>query len=102
MERIYYFPFCQEGYWPTAYDALEEMRKIRRRGHEIDVYEDVDDAICIAETTVMEDETWIVVEIKVEENRVTINLAHDDDYEPIELDEIDHDLVQYFLVHGNV
>ena len=96
-----YFPFCQEGYWPTVYDAVEEMRKMRNRGHKIDVYQKIDDAISVAESTVFEDETWIIVEIKVDEEHVTVGLAQNDDYEPIKLDEFDRNLVQHFRVHDN-
>lgn len=99
LNQPFYFPFCQEGYWPTVYDAIEEMRKIRNRGHKIDVYKNINDAVRVAETTVMDYETWIVAEIKVDEEHVIVGMAQNNDYKPIELDKLERNLVQNFRVH---
>jgi hypothetical protein len=97
--QILYFPFCQEGYWPTVYDAIEKMHEICRNGRKIDVYLALDDAIHVAETTVFDDETWIVVEIEINGDQSFARIAHDKGWADVEFDSW---LVQHFNVQTSV
>lgn len=94
--QTFYFPFCQEGYWPTVYDAIDEMRKLRRNCRRIDVYLTLEEAIHVAETTVFDDETWIVVEIEVTGDKVLARLATNEGWDDVEFDD---DLLQHFRVN---
>lgn len=96
--QIFYFPFCQEGYWPTVYDAIDKMRKLRRNDRKIDVYLNLEDAIYVAETTVLDDETWIVVEIKVDDDQTTANIATSEGWADVEFDK---ELLQSFNLQSN-
>lgn len=96
--QTFYFPFCQEGYWPTVYDAIDEMRKLRRNGRHIDVYLTLEEAIHVAESTVFDDETWIVVEIEVADDKSLARLATNEGWADVEFD---NDLLQHFLVQSN-
>ena len=98
IHQIFYFPFCQEGYWPTVYDAMDEMRKLRRNNRSIDVYLQLEDAIHTAETTVMDDETWIVVEIEVIDDKSLARLATNKGWADVEFDS---ELLQHFHVQSN-
>lgn len=84
--QFFYFPFCQEGYWPTVCDAIEEMHKLRKNHNRIDVYPTLEDAINVAETTVFDDETWIVVEIEVDCDKSFARIAHDKGWADVEFD----------------
>lgn len=91
---VYYYPFCSESYWPTASDAMQEMRNQAHYGGRIEVYQTLNDAQYVAESTVFEDETWIVVEIKVTNGTASVRVAsiHGDFAE----EEFDDNLLQYF------
>jgi hypothetical protein len=94
---IYYYPFCSKSYWPTAFEAMEEMRKQVHYGRKITVYPTIDEAQHIAESTVFDDETWIIVEIKVSDSNATYHVApHHGDYAD---EKFDDDLLQYFNVN---
>ena len=93
---IYYYPFWSESYWPTAYDAIQEMRKQCRFDSGIKVYQTYDDAKHVAETTCMDDETWIVVEIKIANGKASACISPNDG-NWVE-DEVDDDLLRHFNV----
>jgi hypothetical protein len=60
------------------------------------VYQTYNDARHVAETTVFDDETWIVVEIKVESGKASACVSPKEG-NWVE-DEVDDDLLQYFNV----
>lgn len=95
-KKLFYFPFCQENYWPTVYDAIDKMRQIRNRGHRIDVYTTLENAMHIAEVTACEGDTWIVVEIEVNNNKSVARLATTKDYADVDFD---NTLVQSFRLN---
>ena len=92
----YYYPFCDESYWPTAYDAVQSMRKEAHRSGKIKVYQTYDDAKYIAETTVFDDETWIVIEINIVNDKASACVAPNNG-NWVET-EVDDDLLQYFVI----
>ena len=95
----YYYPFCDESYWPTAYDAVESMRKQAYRSGKIEVYKTYDEAKYVAETTVFDDETWIVIEINVVEGRASACVSPNDG-NWVET-EVDDWLVKCFVINDS-
>lgn len=100
INATYYYPFCSESYWPTAYDAIEKMRKRSRFDSGIKVYQTYDDAKYVAETTVFDDETWIVVEIKIANGKVSACISPNNG-NWVE-DEVDDCLLKYFNVQPSI
>lgn len=96
INATYYYPFWSESYWPTAYDAIEEMRKQCRFDSGIKVYQTYDDARYVAETTVFDDETWIVVAIKVFNGKATVCIS------PNNGNWVEDEIDDWILKHFNV
>jgi hypothetical protein len=98
VDTTYYYPFCDESYWPTAYDAIQAMRKQYHRCGKIEVYQTYDDAKHIAENTVLDDETWIVIEIHVANGKASACVSPNDG-NWVE-DEVDDVLLKCFNVQS--
>jgi hypothetical protein len=71
------------------------MRDMVRAGHGIEVYLSMQDAIDVAELTVFDDETWIVVEIEIDGEKSVARIAHDRGWADVQFDT---DLIQHFKV----
>ena len=95
----YYYPFCSESYWPTAHDAIQQIRKFALRDARVQVYKTYNEAKRVAESTVFDDETWIVVEIDVVDGKAAAYVApNDGGYVGVEVDSW---LLEYFVVHNS-
>jgi hypothetical protein len=100
LNITYYYPFCSESYWPTAYDAIEEMRKQCRFDSGIKVYQTYNEARDIAETTVFDDETWIVVEIRVIDGKASACVSpNSGNWTETEVDDY---LLDYFNIQPSI
>jgi hypothetical protein len=86
--------------WHTTDDAIKEMRKRSRFDSGIKVYQTYDDARYVAETTVFDDETWIVVEIKIANGKASACVSPNNGNR-VE-DEVDDYLLKYFNVQPSI